>query len=173
METRRGTRSRTRDRGHRTRALLVCVSVSHGNTAAVARAMAQALGAEVRTPEQVDPTTLTDYDVVGFGSGIYGGAHHPRLRHFVEQLPPVTGIRAFVFTTAGAGRSQSLPWQPSLEAMLREKGYDVVGSFACRGYDTWLPLGLLGGINKSHPDALDLTRAFEFAEGLVAQVPSR
>src|SRR5512144_913054 len=93
------------------RALIICVSVHHGNTAAVARAIAAALKAEIREPEDVDPETLATYDVVGFGSGIFYGSHHHRLRHYVEQLPEVPGTRAFVFTTAGRGRAQSLPWQ--------------------------------------------------------------
>jgi flavodoxin len=144
-------------------ALIVCVSVSHGNTAQVARAMAGVLHAQVREPEQVDPVTVPAHDLVGFGSGIFAGTHHPRLRDFVERLPPGDGTRAFVFTTAGWGRSQSRPWERSLDGLLRDKGYDVVGTFACRGFDTWLPLRLVGGVNKGHPDPRDLARAREFA----------
>ena len=157
------------------RALIICVSVSHGNTAAVAQAIGAVLGADVREPEQVDPQTLSGYDVVGFGSGIFYMSLHPRLRHYVERLPGVRGTRAFVFTTSGQGFAQTLPGQRSLESVLRDKGYDVVGSFACRGFDTWLPLRLVGGISKGHPDAADLARAREFAERIAGQlhVPAR
>ena len=155
------------------RALVICVSVSHGNTAAVARAIAAPLGADVKEPDEVDPDSLADYDLVGFGSGIFVASHHPRLRRYVEGLPQAHGTRAFVFTTAGTGRAQSLPWQRPLEALLRDKGYDVVGSFACRGFDTWLPLRLVGGINKGHPDAAELSRAHLFAERLAAQAAVR
>ena len=153
------------------KALIICVSVSNGNTAAVARAMAAALKAEVKEPEQVDPESLVEYDVVGFGSGIHTMSHHPRLRRFVERLPQVDGTRAFVFSTSGAGRSQQRPWQQPLEQALRDKGFDVVGSFACRGWDMWLPLRLVGGLNKGHPDSTDLTEAYEFAERVAARVP--
>jgi flavodoxin len=154
--------------------LIVCVSVSEGNTALVARTMSEVLRAEVREPEDVDPHTLAERPLVGFGSGIFRGSHHPRLRQYVERLPHVShGPRAFVFTTSGMGRSQSLPWQRSLEEVLRDKGYDVVGSFACRGFDTWLPLRLVGGLNKGHPDSDDLARATEFAERLAAELPAR
>jgi flavodoxin len=153
------------------KALIICVSVSQGNTAAVARAMAAALEAEVKAPEEVDPLTLDEYDVVGFGSGIYNMTDHPRLRHFIEQLPEVSGKRAFVFSTSGAGRTQQLPWQQPLESLLRDKGYDVVGSFACRGWDMWLPLRLVGGLNQGHPDSTDLTRAYEFAERVAERAP--
>jgi flavodoxin len=147
------------------------VSVSQGNTAAVARAVAAALQADVLEPERVDPEALGEYDVVGFGSGVYYMTDHPRLRRLVEQLPQVDGTRAFVFSTSGQGRSQRRPWQQPLESLLRDKGYDVVGSFACRGWDAWLPLKLVGGLNKGHPDSTDLTRAYEFAERIAARVP--
>ena len=153
--------------------MIICVSVHHGNTAAVARAVAAALKAEIREPEEVDPETLATYDVVGFGSGIFYGSHHHRLRRYVEQLPDVSGTRAFVFTTAGRGRAQSLPWQRPLDAVLRDKGFDVIGSFACPGFDSWLPLALVGGINKRHPDVADLTHAFEFGERIANQLPRR
>lgn len=150
------------------RTLIVCTSVSHQNTAAVAQAMAEVLDAEVHDPEQIDPERVKDYDLVGFGSGIFASSHHPGLRRFAERLPEVDGVRAFVFSTSGIGRNQHRPWERSLEALLRAKGFDVVGSFACRGWDTWLPLRLIGGLNKGHPDAADLERAREFARGLAA-----
>lgn len=152
-----------------TSALIICVSIAHGNTAAVANAMAAVLGADVREPEQVGPHTLADYDVVGFGSGIFWGSHHPRLRRYIEQLPTVTGTRAFVFTTAGWGRAAHLPWQHALDSVLREKGFKVAESFVCRGFSDWLPLRLIGGISKGHPNAADLSRARKFAE----QIPTR
>ena len=149
------------------RRLIICVSVSNGNTAQVAHVLADVLGAEVREPEGVDPQSVADHDLVGFGSGIFAGSHHPRLRAYVEHLPPGRGTRAFVFTTSGWGRSQSLPWQRSLDAILRDRGYYVGPSFSCRGFDTWLPLRLVGGINKGHPDEHDLSRARAFAQRLL------
>lgn len=145
------------------KALIICVSVSHGNTAAVAHAMGAVLGAEVLNPEEVDPATLGGYDLVGFGSGVFAGAPHQRLRTYVDRLPDVHGTRAFVFSTSGRGVGQTWPWQRPLEAVLRSKGYDVLGSFACKGFDTWLPLQLVGGWNKGRPDASDLALAREFA----------
>ena len=109
------------------RSLLICVSVSHGSTARVARSIAKVVDADVREPEEVDPATIPGRDLVGFGSGIFAGTHHRRLRRYVEALPPGRGTKAFVFTTAGLGRAQSWPGQRTLEAVLQDKGYDVVG----------------------------------------------
>jgi flavodoxin len=154
-------------------ALIVYVSVSHANTAKIAHAIGDVLRADLREPELVHPATLGNYDIVGFGSGIFGSTHHPRLRGYIQSLPRVSGTPAFTFCTSGFGRSQSRPWQASLDDVLRGKGFEVVGSFACRGYDTWLPLRLVGGINKGHPDAGDLAQARAFAQRIAAGVPSR
>jgi len=149
------------------KALIVCVSVSNGNTKRVARAMAEVLGADVVEPEDVDVHRIADYDLVGFGSGIYAMAFHRRLRGLVRRLPTVEGRRAFVFSTSGSREPPMWRYTAHLEGDLARKGYDVVGSFSCRGYDTWLPLRLIGGLNRGRPNDVDLERARAFAAGLV------
>lgn len=148
--------------------LLVCQSVSHGNTRKVADAMAEILNAEVRAPADVDPERVGSYDLVGFGSGVFGFAPHPELVAFVDGLPRADGTSAFVFATSGTGRNLSRPFSTPLAARLTAKGFRVIGSFCCRGFDTWLPLRLIGGMNKGHPDAADLERARQFARRLAA-----
>ncbi len=49
---------------------------------------------------------------------------------------------------------------------LEKKGFEVVGEFSCRGYDTYGALWLIGGLNRKHPDEQDLLRAERFAEQL-------
>lgn len=152
------------------KALLVCVSVSHGNTRKVADAMADVLGAEVVTPGDVDVSAVGDYDLVGFGSGIFGMAFHPRLRDFVETLMPAARTRAFVFATSGGPELPLWQYTRRMVDLLETKGFEVVGTFRCRGYDTWLPLRLIGGINRGHPNAKDLDAAKSFAAGLRDQI---
>ncbi|HZE15947.1 MAG TPA: flavodoxin domain-containing protein [Mycobacterium sp.] len=53
------------------KSLIVCVSTSHGNTRRITYRMAEVLDAEVVDSESVDPETIREYDLVGFGSGIY------------------------------------------------------------------------------------------------------
>ena len=83
------------------KSLIVCVSKSHGNTRRVADRMAAVLGADVVEPESVDPEKLRDYDLVGFGSGIYYMAFDARMRRLIGRLPAVEGVRAFTFFTSG------------------------------------------------------------------------
>ncbi|HTN78123.1 MAG TPA: flavodoxin family protein [Acidimicrobiales bacterium] len=148
------------------RNLVVCVSVSHGNTKKIASAMADVLGAPVVEPEEVDVATLGGYDLVGFGSGIFAMAFHPRLQTFVASLPTAKRGKAFLFATSGGPELPVWPYTRPMVARLETKGFEVVGTFRCRGLDTWLPLRLIGGLNKGHPNDADLAAASSFAAGL-------
>jgi len=51
--------------------LVICFSYHHKNTAKIASVFANTLDAEMKTPPEVDPNRLSEYDLIGFGSGIY------------------------------------------------------------------------------------------------------
>jgi flavodoxin len=153
--------------------LLLIESVHHGNTAAVARAIADEIGAEIAAPGAVPYTSLSDYSLVGFGSGVYYGQMHPALLEWLRGLPDasVAAIPAFIFSTSGLPFFAKL-WSAPLRRLLTRKGFDVQGEFACRGFDTWGPLWLTGGLNKKHPDDRDLERARRFAAGIARKISS-
>ncbi|CAM5593861.1 hypothetical protein SCALM49S_08521 [Streptomyces californicus] len=114
------------------KAVIVCVSVSHGNTLRVADAMARVLGASVVTPEEADPRELAAADLVGFGSGVFHGRLHPRLTAFARTLPATRGprsprARAFVFATSGLPEIPMAPFTRPLTRLLDSKGFDVHG----------------------------------------------
>ncbi|MBA9043625.1 MULTISPECIES: flavodoxin family protein [Streptomyces] len=144
------------------RTVIVCASVSHGNTRRVADSMAQVLGARVVSPEEADPTELADADLVGFGSGVFHGRLHPALMSFVRALPAGRG-RAFVFATSGLPEIPLMSFTRPLVRLLEGKGFAVDGSFSCRAFDTWTPFKLVGGINKQRPHTGDLAAARAFA----------
>ncbi len=146
--------------------IVVCASRSHGNTRRVAETMAAVLDARVVAPTEVDAADLVSYDLVGFGSGVYAMTFDGELSALIDALPPGEGCHVFVFATSGA---PELPWLGFTRPVCRtleSKGYLVDGSFTCRGWDTWGPLGCIGGVNRGHPDDGDLRRAERFATGL-------
>ncbi|WP_330334358.1 flavodoxin family protein [Streptomyces sp. NBC_00536] len=145
--------------------VIVCASVSHGNTRRVADSMAEVLGARVVSPEEADLAELAGADLVGFGSGVFQGRLHPRLTDFVKALPAGRG-RAFVFATSGLPEFPLAPFTRPLVQLLEGKGFEVDGSFSCRAFDTWAPFRLVGGINKQRPNAGDLAAARAFAARL-------
>ncbi len=82
-------------------AIIILFSYHHKNTEKIAQVIATTLGAEIKTPDQVDPTSLSNYDLVGFGSGIYFGKHHKVLLEFADKIPQVSNKKAFIFSTSG------------------------------------------------------------------------
>ncbi|MGW2813550.1 flavodoxin family protein [Streptomyces sp. NPDC001415] len=151
------------------KAMIVCVSVSHGNTKRIADVMGNVLDAPVVTPEQVDPEELSACDLVGFGSGIFLMAFHPRLREFILALPEEQRGKAFVFSTSGLPETPLRPFTRPLLQLLAEKGFEAVDAFSCRALDTWFPFKPIGGIRKQRPNGDDLEAARTFAEGLRAR----
>jgi flavodoxin len=157
-------------------ALLIMYSYHQGNTEKIADCIARVLDAPVKTPWQVNPQELDQYDLIGFGSGIYSAKHHQSLLELADRLPQVNGKKAFLFSTDGMPRkfvkdqTALVKKMGSDHAALREKlqakGYAVVGEFNCAGYNTNSFIKFFGGINKGRPDAKDLIDAAVFAQWL-------
>nr|WP_240945659.1 flavodoxin family protein [Rhodococcus sp. HNM0569] len=150
--------------------MIVCVSVSHGNTTKVADVMSEVLSAPVVTPDEIDPADVVGYDVVGFGSGIFNMSFHPELRAFVSALPSHQAGAAFLFSSSGFPEPPFRRYTRPLRQTLRQKGFDTLDPFSCRGFDTYLPLKLVGGVRKGRPDADDLLAARTYAEQVRTKV---
>lgn len=141
--------------------LITYNSVHKGNTEKIAKAMASAIDADIMKYNEVDGYNILDYDLIGFGSGIYYGKPNKELLEFIDELPPVKSRKAFIFTTSGKG---SLNYTSTLAKKVSLHGFKVVGEFSCKGFDVWGPLRLIGGINKGRPNAADINAAEIFAK---------
>jgi len=149
------------------KALIIYISVHHGNTEKVAKVIANILDADLLQVKQADASMLEQYDLIGFGSGIYFFRHHRRLLDFVEKLPMLRNKRAFIFSTSGLRKIPFVHnFDKPLKVKLQRKGFDIIGEFSCRGYDTSKAAMVVGGINKGRPNAKDLKQAEDFASGL-------
>jgi flavodoxin len=148
------------------KSLVVLVSYHHKNTQKIADVFAKMLEAQVKTPQETNPEDFQQYNLIGFGSGIYFGKHHKDLLNLVEKLQ-ATDKKAFIFSTSGDIRNVS-KLHLSLRQKLESKGFKVVGEFNCAGFDTFGPLKLVGGIKKGKPDAEDIKNAEDFAKTLQA-----
>jgi flavodoxin len=144
--------------------LIVLYSYHHNNTEKIANVFAKVLDAEIKTPQEIKPEELQEYDLVGFGSGIYSAKHDESLLELVYELPQVDGMKAFLFSTAGiTGKSKAAKDHATLREKLEAKGYIITDEFQCKGFNTNSFLKLFGGINKGRPNANDFRHAEEFA----------
>jgi len=142
---------------------IIYKSIHHGNTKKIAEVMAETLKADLFDLKDVNMDVIGKYDLIGFGSGKYFLRPHKKLRNFVEKLDNVDSKKAFVFSTSGDGKPMG--W---LEKNLSKKGFDVLGEFYCKGFDTYAFAKIIhrGGLNKGNPDEKDLENARNFAESL-------
>jgi len=169
------------------RTQIVLVSYHNQNTRKVAEAMASVLHASVVSPQQFRVEDMREFDLIGLGSGVYGGKHHQSLLDLTDKLPAAGPgkicAETFLFSTFGApastlrseerqGRAGSFVREnhSALRQRLESKGYPVVGEFACPGLNTNSFLRLFGGLNKGRPSEEDLRLASEFAVQLEAKV---
>ena len=154
------------------RSLVIVFSYHHNNTEKIAKAIAGVLGADVKTPEQVYPEKLREYDLIGFGSGIYSATFGPAILALADRLSSAAGKKAFLFSTYGAPAfAVTQNFVADNHAEMREnlqlKGYTVIGEFGCAGWNTNSFLKYFGGINKGRPDAGDLANAELFAREML------
>ena len=152
--------------------LIVYKSYHYMNTEKVAKAIAEAMNAQISKVEDVRPEELADFDLVGFGSGIYGLRHHKALIELIEAMPAMDK-NVFVFSTTGILRKAN---HRAIKEKLTEKGCHIVGEFTCAGQfvgtlrlnRNWIVVGeFIGAMNKGHPDETDLDNARAFAKTLL------
>ena len=135
----------------------------HGNTLKVAQAMA--LEGEV---DLIDVTTrqairLEGYDCIGLASGIYGFEFQKAVVEFARQYLPNGKPVFFLYTYGGAKGTGA----KAVAEVAREKDCPILGEFSCKGFDTFGPFKMIGGIAKGHPDQKDLENARAFYREMV------
>jgi flavodoxin len=154
------------------KSLVIVFSYHHNNTEKIANACANVLGAGVKTPQQVMPEEIAEYDLVGFGSGIYSATFDPSVLDLADRLPQESDKNVFLFSTYGApafvaNRKFIEKNHQQIREKLKAKGYTVIGEFSCAGWNTNSFLKYFGGLNKGRPDADDLRNAEAFARDIM------
>ncbi|MGC9779551.1 MAG: flavodoxin family protein [Candidatus Heimdallarchaeota archaeon] len=147
------------------KSLIVIYSFHHNNTEKIATVIAEILEAKVITPKEAIPEEIQNYDLVGFGSGIYGEKLHKSVLNLADKLPQVTNKKAFIFSTSAIAEIKSN--HKAIRETLQQKSYIIVDEFNCRGFNTNSFLKFFGGMNKGRPNAKDLENAEKFAQNLL------
>ncbi len=141
---------------------IIYISVHHQNTLKIAAAISDELAADLLQLSSVTSDKLEQYDLIGFGSGIYFGKHHEKLFELINGMN-IKEKNTFVFSTSGSGNEKS---NSVLINALISKGAKVEKSFSCKGYDTYGVFKWIGGIAKARPNNNDIEKAREFARSL-------
>ena len=139
--------------------ILAVVESSHqGNTRKIAEAMATVAPMTITDIAGAKDYDFDDFDIVGFGSGIYAGMPDRKIVKLLKNVCEEEKY-SFVFSTSGTGKDS---YNNTLIKLLESKNKVVLGSFACKGLDKFFILKLMGGMNKGKPDEDDFKAARMF-----------
>lgn len=137
--------------------IIIYESTHHGNTKKLVEAIAAEHKIEAVSIENADAIDLSGYDMVGLAAGIAYGKFYKRMENFAAQIPADT--RVFLLYTCG---NPSDGYVKNITKTLEAGGAKVLGSYGCKGYDTYGPFKLVGGIAKGHPTEEEIRGAVAF-----------
>jgi len=130
----------------------------HGNTRKVLEAIAEGQDVDLIDVTSQPEAHLEQYDIVGFASGIYYSKFHDSVTDFAGRYLP-EGKAVFFVYTCGSMRGG---YTKTIAKTVMAKKAKILGEYGCRGFDTFGPFKLLGGVAKGHPSADELQKAREF-----------
>ena len=135
---------------------IVYASTHHGNTKKLLDAIAAAYEVDLIDAVKVPEKDLNRYDRIGFASGIYYSKFHQAVLNFAAVNMPQNKQTFFISTYGGKAD------YTSIEKALTAKNSVLLGKYGCKGYDTFGPFKLMGGLAKGHPDEADIAGAVAF-----------
>ena len=142
--------------------VIIYYSKHHGNT----KKLIDAIAAKHEV-NLIDVTTnpdadVTGYDRIGLASGVYGSNLAKEIVAFAEAKLP-EGKDVFYIYTSSVSKDRALR---QIRRIAKEKGCCELGAYHSKGYDTFGPFKLVGGVSKGHPNEEEIRGAVEFYEGL-------
>lgn len=142
---------------------IIYYSKHHGNTKKVLDSLCQHHDITLIDAAGGSHEDLSQYDLIGFASGIYYSKFHKSVLNYAEQHLP-EHKKVFFLYTCGAQKDS---YTKAIQAIALKKSSELRGEFGCLGFDTFGPFKLVGGIAKGHPDMTDCNNALSFFEALI------
>lgn len=133
-------------------------SYHHGNTKKLLNSVAKRESMMLIDAKDALRTDLSQYDTIGFASGIYFWNFDKTIPECAEKVLTKDKKVFLVYTC-----SIKLPFYTSkIKRIFRKKKCKFLGQFACKGYNTYSVFKKMGGIAKDHPNEQDKENARKF-----------
>lgn len=139
-------------------------SQHHGNTKKLLDAIKNLGDVKLINVVESKEADLSVYDIIGFASGTYFAKFSKAVTKFAKNNLPDKKL-VFLINTYGVKSD----YTKGMKRIIEEKSCRLLGSYGCRGFDTFGPLKLIGGIAKEHPDENDLKGAIEFFRKIIQE----
>jgi flavodoxin len=146
------------------KSLIIYCSDYKNNTERIARIFAEKTASELINIRNVCDVDIENYNLIGFGSGVYRESLAPKLFRMVDKLD-LKGKSVFVFSTSGVGMKF---YNNKLIKLLASKGAISKGSFACKGsfvaqeFTNNKFFEIIGRLSQGHPNDKDFKGAERF-----------
>jgi flavodoxin len=148
------------------RTVIIYASKHHGNTKKVCDRLASDCNVTlVEAAEVSDSFPWEDYDLVGFASGIAFKKFYEPVNKAAGMIP--AGKKVFYIYTCAANDQD---FAANIRGIVESRGSESIGSYGCRGFNTFGPLKLIGGINKMNPTEEELVNAVDFYRSIESKL---
>lgn len=146
--------------GIKMKSIIIYASTHHGNTYKLVEAISKKNNVEVVNAMEVQKKDLSEYDLIGFASGIDFGKFYNEIEEFAKNNLPDNKKVFFIYTCAMKREG----FTQNIQSICESKNSEILGEYGCKGYNTYGPWKVIGGMNKSHPNADEIQEAIEFYE---------
>ena len=136
-------------------------SQHHGNTRKLVEAIASSFQVKLIDVTKEKTADLTEFDCIGFASGIYFSSFAKQVLSFAEKNLPENKD---VFLMGTCGLKSPVVYFDAIRKIVKAKKCHELGAFLCLGFDTFGPFKVIGGIAKGHPNEKEIKGAVTFYE---------
>ncbi|MCR4655324.1 MAG: flavodoxin [Lachnospiraceae bacterium] len=138
--------------------VIIYASKHHGNTKKVCERLADQCNVTlVEASDVSDSFPWDDYDLIGFASGIAFKKFYEPVNNAAGLIP--AGKKAFYIYTCAANDQD---FSENIRGIVESRGAKSIGTYGCKGFNTFGPLKLIGGMNKKNPTEDELAAAVQF-----------
>ena len=145
------------------KAAIVYASRHHQNTYRLVQAISEKYDVVLINAERQKQADLSQYDLIGFASGIDFGKFYVSVEEFLKANLPENKKVFFLYTCA----KKNSKFTECIKIEAIKKSAVIMGEYGCRGYNTYGPWKLIGGMNKNHPSPKELEESIRFYEVLL------
>ncbi len=148
------------------KSLIIFSSRHHENTQKLVNAIARKYPVDLVDADVSCHIPLEEYDLIGFASGIDFGKFYPSVTDIASALPAGKRVYALFICAKDNGKYGS-----EIQEIAVQRDCCYLGQFGCRGFNTYGPWKLIGGMNRQNPSPDELDAGVAFYEKVLKTAP--
>ena len=145
--------------------IIIYSSHHHGNTEKLVKKVVDGTDIKVISVEDAFNIDFNEYNCIGFASGIDFGKFYPDIIEIAKKIPENKNVFA-IFTCASVNSKMG----GQIREIAELRNCKFLGKYGCKGYNTYGPWKLIGGMNKNHPNEDEINEGKKFIENIIKEL---